>query len=188
VTAARGQAPAPGAHPPPAPATGLDTECLYRKHYKALVRWAQANGADRATAEDAVQAAFAAVHSRQGTQLDVKNERAWLYAIVRNEVTRPLSRERETPVPHDWLVARAGPEPGTGENHLPQGSPAYKAVRSLPPRQRAVLALTVDGYGSSEIAELLGMQDTTVRVHLHAARKKAQARLAAEEDRASDAA
>ena len=192
MTAASRRTEASGALPlSAAPATGQDagslTAALYRSYYGPLVRWARVSGADRAMAEDAVQAAFVTVHRRLDRRHEIKNERAYLHAVVRNEVASMKSRWRETPAPEEWLIAWAGAEPSTREK-MPEGSPAYEALRSLPPRQREVLALTVDGYRSSEIAKILGMRDATVRVHLHQARKRAQASLAAEEYRTADAA
>jgi RNA polymerase sigma factor (sigma-70 family) len=161
---------------------------LYRRHYVSLVRRARAGGADWALAEDAVQAAFATVHHRLDMQHDIENASAYLHTVVRNEVVRSLSHIRELPTPDEWLDAWVGSEPSTEETYLPKVSPAYEAARSLPPRQRTVLALTVDGYEAAEIAQLLGLQDATVRAHLHAARKKAQANLATEESRTTEAA
>lgn len=187
----RTPAPTPSASPPERP-VGVDaakrTDELYRRHYVPLVRWARASGADWVLAEDAVQAAFAIVHCRLDMRHDIQNAPAYLHAVVRNEVTRSLSRMRETPAPDEWLDGWARPEPSTEETYLPKRSPVYEAARSLPPRQRAVLALTVDGYEAAEIAKLLGVQGATVRAHLHAARKKAQASLAAGECRAAEAA
>jgi DNA-directed RNA polymerase specialized sigma24 family protein len=45
----------------------------------------------------------------------------------------------------------------------------------LPRRQQEVLALTIDGYASVEIASTLGIEANAVRVHLHLARVKIRA-------------
>jgi RNA polymerase sigma factor (sigma-70 family) len=186
VTAASRRAESPGVPPPSAlPADGLDAESLYRDHYMRLVRLARSLGADEAMAEDAVQATFATAVSRLENRHDISNALAYLCVAVRHEVAR-LSRRRarETPAPEEWLIAWAGSK--TYDSHLLHESPAYEAAQSLPARQRTVLALIVDGYEPSEIAEILGTQETTVRVHLHAARKRAQASLSRKEHQAAD--
>jgi len=76
-------------------------------------------------------------------------------------------------------------------DHLPAASAEAQALAKfensivtgelarLPRRQREVLSLTVDGYSPAEIAARLGIEANAVRVHLHHARAKVRARMAA---------
>jgi CRP-like cAMP-binding protein len=45
-------------------------------------------------------------------------------------------------------------------------------VLQLSPRQREILDLRADGYSNAEIAEMLGISDSTVRFQMHRARQK----------------
>ena len=45
-------------------------------------------------------------------------------------------------------------------------------IRQLSPRQREILGLKADGYSNAEIAERLGISDSTVRLQVHRARLK----------------
>jgi RNA polymerase sigma factor (sigma-70 family) len=167
------------------------TTALYRRCRLTAFRMALMMGADWATAEESVQDAFLVVHHRWNALADLDNAPAYLYAVVRNNVTRTMirSRRRETPMPHEWLASLPwGSDPGPSERLPAAGSAAYQALRSLSPSQQAVLALTADGYRPSEIGEILGMRDLTVRVHLHEARKRARANLATQARQADDVA
>jgi len=54
----------------------------------------------------------------------------------------------------------------------------FDLLRAMSPNQRATLVLRdVYGYSSKESAELLGISDVAVRVHLHAARRRLRKQL-----------
>ena len=49
----------------------------------------------------------------------------------------------------------------------------WKAIRTLPPRQRAVVALYyLEDMSVSEVADIVGCSESTVSVHLHRARHR----------------
>ena len=48
----------------------------------------------------------------------------------------------------------------------------YKAIRTLPETERAVISLHLDGYDNSEIADLLGITANLVAVKLHRIKQK----------------
>ena len=49
----------------------------------------------------------------------------------------------------------------------------WNAVRTLPPRQRAVVALYyLEDMSVSEVADIVGCSQSTVSVHLHRARHR----------------
>lgn len=66
----------------------------------------------------------------------------------------------------------AAEDPITSEAWL-QEQQVIPVLRALPPRQRQVLALTIDGWPPAEIAELLGIDPAAVRSNLMKARRSA---------------
>jgi RNA polymerase sigma-70 factor (ECF subfamily) len=54
-------------------------------------------------------------------------------------------------------------------------------LHALPVAQREVIALTMDGYGAVEIAEITGQKPATVRSNLRHARRNLVAMLEREE-------
>jgi DNA-binding CsgD family transcriptional regulator len=52
-----------------------------------------------------------------------------------------------------------------------------RLLAGLPPRQREVMAWTIDGYDPEEIAQLTGKNPATVRSHLRHARTSLKAAL-----------
>jgi DNA-directed RNA polymerase specialized sigma24 family protein len=132
---------------------------LYQVHYPALVRLAALLIPDLATAEDIVQDAFAALHSRWHVQPDPDAALAYLRWSV-------VHRSRSVPP--------LGPAEGTGE----PGSAVVSALRALSPRQREVVVLQYFAdLSEAEIAAATGMSMTAVRDHTAQAMSSLQAEL-----------
>ncbi len=61
---------------------------------------------------------------------------------------------------------------------------AAKALHTLKDQDRRILLLTIEGFSSPEIAEMLDMNQATVRVRLHRARRSVRAALGGPDDAA----
>jgi len=48
----------------------------------------------------------------------------------------------------------------------------YKAIRTLPETERAIVSLHLDGYGNNEMSEILGITANAVGVKLHRAKQQ----------------
>ena len=139
---------------------------LYQVHYPALVRLAALLIPDLATAEDIVQDAFAAVHSRWHVQPDLDAALAYLRWSV-------VHRSRSVP-PLGPAEGTGEPAEGTGE----PGSAVVSALRALSPRQREVVVLQYFAdLSEAEIAAATGMSMTAVRDHAAQAMSSLQAEL-----------
>ena len=137
-----------------------------RGEYEGVVRTVFLVVGDRETARDITQEAFARLfgHWKKVSKYDRPD--AWVrHVAVRlaiqhvrkrrfRETLAPATEDRETLIdPAIWDVR--------------------EAVSQLPPTQRAAVALFYfEDRPSSEIAEILDCSESTVRVHLHKARKK----------------
>ena len=64
----------------------------------------------------------------------------------------------------------------------------WRAILDLPPRQRDALVLRqLEGLPAVEVAARLGVEEPTVRAHIHAAREALRARLFDRDDRGNRA-
>jgi RNA polymerase sigma-70 factor (ECF subfamily) len=136
---------------------------------------------DPVTAEDVVQNSFLALYSRWDRRGNPDFPLRYLYSIVRNEAIRALAGRRHElvvldPASHLATTSAEAQALANFENSTVTGE-----LARLPRRQREVLSLTVDGYSPAEIATRLGIEANAVRVHLHHARAKVRARMAAME-------
>lgn len=125
-----------------------------------------ADGAD--DAEDLFQETLARYLGSGFDSDDPARRRRYLFRIATN-----LSRDRQR-WSRRWglgsLFERGGDAP---EERYGERIDVQRALARLPPRSRALLWLAyVEGLGHSEIAEIVGVASTSVRVLLSRARKK----------------
>ena len=136
----------------------FDLEVLFRDHHVRLTRLATAIILDSTLAEDVVQEAFAGLH-RNAARVD--NPGGYLQRSVVNQSIK-VQRRRATASRY-----RPDPSPTSG---IPEIDETWDAVRSLPARQRAVVALRYwEDLSETQIAVTLGWPNGTVKSTLHRA-------------------
>jgi RNA polymerase sigma-70 factor (sigma-E family) len=144
-----------------------DDEADFREfvtaRWSALVGTAFLITTDRGTAEDCVQEALTRVHRRWGRLRAEGNPAAYAHTSVVNAALswKRRRRVREVPLERAGHPATADP-PGPGDDRLDDDLLA--ALRSLPPRMRAVVALRyLEDRSEAETARLLGCSVGTVK-------------------------
>jgi RNA polymerase sigma-70 factor (sigma-E family) len=129
--------------------------------WPALVRYATVVCGDAAEGEELAQAALVRVASRWWLIRDRDNIDAYVRkAIVRGNLNlRSRLRNREQRMAEPPQVAV-----GDGVDGVGRGVDIRRALASLPPRQRAVLALRyLDDMSEAQAAEVLGCSVGTVK-------------------------
>jgi RNA polymerase sigma-70 factor (ECF subfamily) len=141
---------------------------LYRVAYSVL-----RNPAD---AEDAVQEAFLRVLRHRDTLDEVRDQRVWLIRIVWNIVLDRKRRAKTRPETDDVAeLARVLPCGGLSAEQLAAAAQHHAhvltCVEKLPSKERQVLQLSAfEELNSVEIAEVLGITESSVRSRLFRAR------------------
>ena len=137
---------------------------LVEELWAPLVRLSRSIVGD-AEAEDTVQDALVVAWKKLATLRDLTAFSSWLTHIVARRSFRRARRRRF------WLPLLDAPEPRTVTS--PEGAlDVERALRSLAPRQRAVMHLTVvEGMTDREIGALLRISAASVRSHRRRARE-----------------
>jgi len=131
---------------------------LAAAHWRRLLALARSIVADL-EAEDVVQDALIKAWKKLGSLREPRAFSAWLTRIVANAAVARARRARFFE-PIDGVAVAAAEAPV--DLRIDVG----RLLRSLAPRQRAVLHLTaVEGYSDREIGEALGISSSSVRVH-----------------------
>jgi RNA polymerase sigma-70 factor, ECF subfamily len=145
-------------------------EEFFAAEYRSLLTLATALCGSRVLGEDVVQDAMFAA-SRQWPKLSNYDDPArW----ARSVVIRRSSNVRRGRMREARALERVAGRRDTTTTRLPnlEQDAFWAAVRALPRRQRACIALHyLDDLDVDEIAGILGIASSTVRVHLHAARQ-----------------
>ena len=120
---------------------------------------------DRQRAEDVSQEAFAQLYSHWTKVAGYQRPDAWVRRVAIRMAVRMASREQRRP---DLERVVAPPVEAK-----PQDVDLVRAVRLLPPQQRAAVALYYfEDRPLPEIAHILDCAEPTARVHLVKARRR----------------
>src|SRR5471030_1635452 len=153
-----------------------DVERLFREYHATLVRYLTRRLGDRDWAEEVAQETFVRA-LRQDT---IMNERSWVFAVANNLVrddARKTSRQRK----HLELMAAEAREQ---EQESPEEqqeitvemaqetADARRALDTLAERDRQALLLKEEGLDYGEIADVLGIEKSSVGTTLSRARRR----------------
>ncbi len=149
---------------------------LYERHRHYVFRLAWGILGEDAAADDVVQEVFLRLHDGRLRAKPRAKFTTWLYSVVLN-IAREQARKRR----RVWGDAQAADVLNTHAD--PTADPARldrlrdlgRALATLPIRQREVVLLRfLEGFDTSETAEILGCRQGTVKAHLHRATRKLQ--------------
>jgi RNA polymerase sigma factor (sigma-70 family) len=148
------------------PASGQDFPACYAKELPGLIWFVMGLGADAHSAADVAQSAFAEAF---GAWDSIQHPAAWLRRVAGRLFYRQLVT-RETLV--EAVPDHQGPLSGISEMELRDEARAVlAALADLPPKQRQVMAWSIDGFTPGEIADHLGVDPASIRQNLAKARK-----------------
>jgi RNA polymerase sigma-70 factor (ECF subfamily) len=134
-----------------------------------------------ALAEEILQDAYVALWGlSEGSQ--PKEVGAWLHRFCVNRSIDHLRREEtrrmaDGPEALEYAAAAHGPDESLGLREMEEALAG--ALSGLPPQERAAFVLKlVEGLDYSEVAELMGVAESTVRNQVMQARRKIEKKLA----------
>jgi RNA polymerase sigma factor (sigma-70 family) len=162
---------------PQAPDSQEQFACFYRTHIGRLGVYLLYQGAPAHLAAEFAQEAMITAYQKWDT---ITSPGAYTYTVAYRAFLRYTLRVTELPVAEVAEPTALLPRPGDAEAWL-QEQEILELLRTLPPRQRQILALTLDGWSPSEIAELLEIEASAIRSSLMKARRATEKHLRARE-------
>jgi len=159
-------------------------DALVRRYLRRAFSVAYRVLGHREDAEDITQESFAAALEHLDSYDVERPFGPWLFRIV---VNRALNARRSRalrwtePVPEDLPSGEGSPARDLERRDARER--LGRALEALPERQRTIVGLfELEGFASTEIGEMLGLSDGTVRWHLHQARAALRAAFRTEEE------
>ena len=156
-------------------ARAVDFDRLYREHAPSVYRYAFAVLGNQADAEDVTQQTF--LNAYRAVERGTKPRKAenWLLRIAHNELRRHF-RKSGAAVKVEF-EDRVG-DVTSDDNSDPRLADVLRALRKLPPNQRAALVMReFEGRPYSEIAEILEISQSALEALLFRARRGLAAEL-----------
>lgn len=147
------------------PANRDDFTAFFEREYRSIVATVMRAGASFEEAEDVVIEAMTLAAPRFH---ELKMPGAWVRRVALRRFIRIRQQERERERREQQAAAPAEPR-NSDDGDLPRLVRAI--LDDLPPTQRKIMALTIDGYSCPEIASMIGSPQDTVRSNLRYARR-----------------
>lgn len=94
----------------------------------------------------------------------------WLYRICLNTIF--TQKRKKSIVDYKESLEQYSPKVDESFSGSMEARLLYRAIRSLPEADRAVISLHLDGYEHADIAEIIGISEGNVRVKLHRIKKQ----------------
>jgi RNA polymerase sigma-70 factor (sigma-E family) len=155
--------------------TGLDFASFYAAARPTLLRTTYAVTGDRQLAEDAVQVAFAKAYAGWARVARADDPTAYVRRIA---VNAALGHRRRAFNRRETTVERLPDRPVDPGMDALERDEVWRAVQSLPPRQRAVVVLRYyEDLSERQIADALGCRPGTVKSQASAALTTLRVRL-----------
>jgi len=120
---------------------------------------------DLEEAKDVVQEAFLRAMENIKNIRKGESLRSWLFRVV---YRLAIDKKRRNNLFNKKILELAGVKKFQNEYNYE----ISEFLKSLNPKEREVIYLRAEGFSSKEIGEIIGCSESTVRVHLHNARKK----------------
>lgn len=151
----------------------MDTaERLFVTYHATLVRYLTRRLGDRDWAEEVAQETFV----RALRQEQIVNERAWVFAVAHNLVRDGARRDARNRRHLELLAAEVReaeePEEEQTAERATQLRFARQALATLTERDRQALLLKEEGLDYQEIADVLGIEKSSVGTTLSRARRR----------------
>jgi len=146
---------------------------VYDEYFDFVWRFAVGRGVPRSSLDDVAHEVFLAVH-RQLSGFEVRSElRIGIATVARNVVQRYLRQHR----PQSALQPRVHEEPAAGDEpdalHEKSAGELLDIIldKMSESEREAFVLRDMEGLSMSETAEALGVNENTLRIWLHDARK-----------------
>lgn len=162
----------------PRASAALDFDTLVEGQQAALLRLARRLVWDAEEARDLVQATLVDAYEKRHTLRDAQAAPAWLRRILVSRAMGLLRRRRVWGVLREVLDLGPAPQPSPEESFagVERWQAFGRALRSLPAQQATAFTLRyLEGLDLDAIAEAMGIERGTVRIHLYRALQKLKA-------------
>ena len=142
---------------------------VYETYGEALYRFCLLQMKNTADAEDVLQEVFLKRLYRAPDFVSPEHERRWLFRVALNQCRDEWKRSRRTEVPLDEAALLVVPE---------EDRTVLEQVAALPEKYRTVIHLHYyEGYSVEEIASLLGVTVSAVKMRMKRGRDALRIRL-----------
>lgn len=150
-------------------------EEIYKTYWQKIFRLCMGYVNDADLAKDMAQETFIIVLEQLPKFRNEANIGTWIFRIASNNCLRHIEKLNRFP--------RAELPPNLTEEKIPGSEPQiqflYKCIAELPETDRIIISLELENIKQAEIASIVGLSESNIRVRIHRIKEKLHQKFAA---------
>lgn len=150
-------------------------EDIYKTYWQKIFRLCMGYVNDTDLAQDMAQETFIIVWEQLPKFRNEANIGTWIFRIASNNCLRHIEKQNRFP--------RAGLPMNLAEEKITNSEPQiqflYKCIAELPETDRIIISLELENIKQAEIASIVGLSETNIRVRIHRIKEKLNQKFAA---------
>lgn len=150
-------------------------EDIYKTYWQKIYRLCMGYVNDADLAQDMVQETFIIVWEQLPKFRNEANIGTWIFRIASNYCLRDI--EKQSRFPRAELPTNLTEERKFDSE--PQIRFLYKCITELPETDRIIISLELENIQQTEIASIVGLSETNIRVRIHRIKEKLHQKFAA---------
>lgn len=146
----------------------MEFETVYTTYWPKVFRLCMGYLNDHALAKDVAQETFITVWQQLPKFRGESSVGTWVFRIASNHCLRQIEKEKRMPT--TGLPSQlADQPPGSNEQHVQL---LYRYISELPETERIIISLELEDVRQAEIAAIIGISESNVRVRIHRIKEK----------------
>lgn len=148
----------------------MDFTQIYNQYHRKVYRICIGYTNNKEEAKDILQETFIAVWQNLDSFRNEANVGTWIYRIATNRCLRSLENKKRK-VNIDYSVI---PEPDLQSEEFMEQKIKFlrKVISQLPELERIIITLTLEDIKQEDIAQIVGLSHSNVRVRTHRIKQK----------------
>ncbi|HVI44221.1 MAG TPA: RNA polymerase sigma factor [Chitinophaga sp.] len=157
----------------------MDFKEIYVAYWQKVFRLCMGFVNDGEWARDIAQDSFVQIWEALPGFRNESSIGTWIFRIATNQCLRQMERARR--LPKSELMTDIPETAGTDIET--QTAFLYKCIAALPETDRIIISLELENVKQAEIASIVGISETNVRVKIHRIKEKLTAKFSKHEER-----
>lgn len=146
----------------------MEFEKIYNNYWQKIFRLCLAYTNDYSSAQDICQETFIKVWQQLPNFRNESNIGTWIYRIASNNCLRQIEKNKK--VIHSELPIHLKAE--KEQSFEPQITLLYQFISELKETDRIIISLELEDINQAEIAKIIGLSETNIRVKIHRIKNK----------------
>lgn len=146
----------------------MDFEKIYKTYWQKIFRLCMGYVNDHDWAKDIAQETFITVWQKLPEFRNESSIGTWIFRIASNHCLRQIERQKRM-VKSDLPMEI---EETTTINNEPKFNFLYQCIAELPEIDRLIISLELEDIKQTEIASIVGISESNVRVKIHRIKEK----------------